>query len=389
MPSVVSWRPSRVPTGCARPPWPRSSTCAAHLRSSSTAAPAHRESVRSVDGVAGHSDALPQVVARSQASGCQGIGSAHQAAPVDDEESVALARQRRDTEAASSRRREVSGRGSRSTCRDPAREARHKRLSRIRQLLDDQDRSAGDLEALQRQADSADRLLLDARERLVDLRERRLAGMAAELADGLDAGDPCPVCGSCAHPTPATTSDVVTPEDIRSAEADQARATEALDLVRSKVCAELARRAARGVRARRRRPDDDGSRGALMPSRVRCRHRRGSGDGIEPARSSRRRWRPWSWRWSGCGARREQRSPPRHRRWHLRPRPRAQSKAAGAEVASLLASHGQSCPCQPSDSQLTEVAEVISHHGQTLALLRSLVTGLASSPPEPTPVTPC
>jgi len=36
-----------------------------------------------------------------------------------------------------------------------------------------------------------------------DLRTRRLNGMAAELATGLAADAPCPVCGSCAHPSPA------------------------------------------------------------------------------------------------------------------------------------------------------------------------------------------
>lgn len=39
-----------------------------------------------------------------------------------------------------------------------------------------------------------------ARETWLDLRERRLSGMAAELATGLVAGDECPVCGSAEHP---------------------------------------------------------------------------------------------------------------------------------------------------------------------------------------------
>ncbi|GAA4487940.1 SMC family ATPase [Rhodococcus olei] len=41
---------------------------------------------------------------------------------------------------------------------------------------------------------------LDAREALARVREQRIAGMAAELAAGLAAGDPCPVCGSADHP---------------------------------------------------------------------------------------------------------------------------------------------------------------------------------------------
>ena len=45
--------------------------------------------------------------------------------------------------------------------------------------------------------------LLDLREALLDLRERRIAGMAAELAGALAVGDDCPVCGSADHPRPA------------------------------------------------------------------------------------------------------------------------------------------------------------------------------------------
>ncbi len=45
--------------------------------------------------------------------------------------------------------------------------------------------------------------LLDLRECLLDVRERRIAGMAAELAGALAVGDDCPVCGSADHPHPA------------------------------------------------------------------------------------------------------------------------------------------------------------------------------------------
>lgn len=44
----------------------------------------------------------------------------------------------------------------------------------------------------------------DAKERVLDLRERRLSGMAAELAGQLVTGHPCKVCGSPDHPDPAT-----------------------------------------------------------------------------------------------------------------------------------------------------------------------------------------
>ncbi|MBC9957784.1 AAA family ATPase [Yimella sp. cx-51] len=55
------------------------------------------------------------------------------------------------------------------------------------------------------------------------LRTQRLAGMAAELAAGLDDDSPCPVCGSCEHPQPATLAERVTQEAVDAAE--QAAAT--------------------------------------------------------------------------------------------------------------------------------------------------------------------
>ena len=42
-----------------------------------------------------------------------------------------------------------------------------------------------------------------AREVWLDLKDRRLRGIAAELAAGLRPGEPCAVCGGCEHPSPA------------------------------------------------------------------------------------------------------------------------------------------------------------------------------------------
>jgi exonuclease SbcC len=64
------------------------------------------------------------------------------------------------------------------------------------------------------------------REHWLDLRERRLLGMAAELAGNLDDGQACVVCGSHTHPRPARPAvDVVRQEDEQRAhEQEQAGA---------------------------------------------------------------------------------------------------------------------------------------------------------------------
>ena len=77
---------------------------------------------------------------------------------------------------------------------------------------------------------------LTAREHRQDLSTRRLAGMAAELAERLADGDACQVCGSTAHPRPARAAeDAVTEADQAAAEelvaaltADLQAATQAL-----------------------------------------------------------------------------------------------------------------------------------------------------------------
>ena len=51
-----------------------------------------------------------------------------------------------------------------------------------------------------------------------DLLARRLDGMAGELAHQLVDGEPCAVCGSTAHPAPASHDDPVDPEAIEQAE---------------------------------------------------------------------------------------------------------------------------------------------------------------------------
>jgi exonuclease SbcC len=78
---------------------------------------------------------------------------------------------------------------------------------------------------------------------LAGLRLARIEGIAGELGLSLVEGDPCPVCGSVEHPSPAhPTVDAVTPEQIEGEEARVARlrqqatlAAESLGTLRSEV----------------------------------------------------------------------------------------------------------------------------------------------------------
>lgn len=85
----------------------------------------------------------------------------------------------------------------------PGRERDVDRAKQVAAAVLDRDRLTAEVEQL---AD-AERLAVDehqaALDHSLDLRERRLAGMAAELAEGLLDDDPCPVCGATDHPAPA------------------------------------------------------------------------------------------------------------------------------------------------------------------------------------------
>ncbi|GAA1748185.1 AAA family ATPase [Streptomonospora arabica] len=59
-----------------------------------------------------------------------------------------------------------------------------------------------------------------ARDRLQEIRRSRIEGMAAELAEGLEADQACPVCGSAEHPAPAAgAADRPSPADEEAATA--------------------------------------------------------------------------------------------------------------------------------------------------------------------------
>lgn len=104
------------------------------------------------------------------------------------------------------------------------------------------DALATDVQQAEKQLTAATEQELDARKFSLDLRERRLRGIAAELAAELVAGEACAVCGSAEHPDPASPGDGHVgraAEDKalaaqRSAEEARARAEQQLGLVRER-----------------------------------------------------------------------------------------------------------------------------------------------------------
>ena len=338
-----------------------------------------------IDQMAGQSDALQQVVAHHRLARQLAEESARQdrAALAAEDESAALARQRDKAQArrAAAERSRDAGRA--ALAEVPALEGRQKILARIRQLLDDQERASASLEVLQLRSAVADGLLLDARQRHLDLRERRLAGLAAELAHVLRAGDPCPVCGSCVHPSPAITTDVVSLADIRLAEADQSRAADALSLIRSTVSAEQACQDARTAELASHHgtasgePSDtsimsaDDVLEALATADAQLADARRAASALPEAQAD---LVAVALRVEQVRALTEGADATRASALALAASARAQSQTARAEVIRMLATHGDECPCDRGES--TEVDLVISRHRQLLQDCRLLDTGL-------------
>ena len=113
----------------------------------------------------------------------------------------------------------------------------------------------------------------DARTRHLDLLERRLVGMAAELAAALVDGAPCQVCGSRQHPTPAAASpDAVTEEQQRQADEGAELAREAHEKAQHSL-GEVRRRlglleqASGGLNTAAARRSEDAARGELEQAR--------------------------------------------------------------------------------------------------------------------------
>ncbi|MFE3457586.1 AAA family ATPase [Nocardiopsis aegyptia] len=113
------------------------------------------------------------------------------------------------------------------------------------------ERLGGELEAAEERHRAAVDAAQGARDRALDLRERRITQMAAELAAGLVDGEPCAVCGADHHPRPARPSQggLVTADEEKAAHAAADRAWAARSEAESTVAALRERRTAAAERA--------------------------------------------------------------------------------------------------------------------------------------------
>ncbi|MET8503019.1 SMC family ATPase, partial [Streptomyces sp. NPDC004787] len=113
------------------------------------------------------------------------------------------------------------------------------------------DALAADLAAARERLTTARERRNEAHEHWLDVKSRRLRGIAAELAAALTSGAPCQVCGSATHPAPArTTADHVdrTAEDAAYAaytRADEARTAAETGVAATTEAWEAARQEAR------------------------------------------------------------------------------------------------------------------------------------------------
>lgn len=92
--------------------------------------------------------------------------------------------------------------------------------------------------------------------RAADLRRRREAGMAGELAAALVPGEACSVCGSTEHPSPAALADPVSADDVAEATEARERAAERVRAATAALAARDAALAAATARAYGRTVDE-------------------------------------------------------------------------------------------------------------------------------------
>jgi exonuclease SbcC len=119
---------------------------------------------------------------------------------------------------------------------------------RRRDLVDGLERFEAELERATVDLHEAARVALDASGVENDLRRRKIAGMAGELAADLLDGEPCPVCGSEHHPAPAvTTADHPDDDAVDRATDERVRCESALAAAAARRSVAVARRDERAV----------------------------------------------------------------------------------------------------------------------------------------------
>ncbi len=101
----------------------------------------------------------------------------------------------------------------------PDRVAAAQEAHRRREAADARDRLEEELERQQALRTQALEHALEAKRHHLDVRERRLDGMAAELARALAPGEACLVCGATEHPAPALGDGLVVDADVERAAA--------------------------------------------------------------------------------------------------------------------------------------------------------------------------
>ncbi|MBC3983804.1 SMC family ATPase [Streptomyces sp. AC536] len=115
---------------------------------------------------------------------------------------------------------------------------------RARDAAELRDRLTGRVEALRAERLRAAERSTAARDHWLDLKERRLRGIAAELAAALRPGQPCAVCGSSAHPAPAQAGedhvDRAAEEAAQAAHQETEALREEAESQLGAACAELA-----------------------------------------------------------------------------------------------------------------------------------------------------
>lgn len=120
-----------------------------------------------------------------------------------------------------------------------AAECSAKALTQLLSLMKERDSKAGELERARADYKWESKRYADAIERYSRLYRAFLDGQAGILAESLQEGEPCPVCGSCTHPHAATkTASIPTEDELNEAKVSADECSASLSRL-SETCASL------------------------------------------------------------------------------------------------------------------------------------------------------